>query len=105
MTIENTHGKPNECVGSIETTLLTLGALTGAVSCMCRADYNLPIFLFTYVITNVFKKKDCEGDRDIFCCIILMLWSFFIDVLFFSFVYFKVWESNEFKAIASWEEN
>jgi hypothetical protein len=35
-----------------ETAFLIFGALVGAIGCLTRPDYNLPIFLFTYVITK-----------------------------------------------------
>lgn len=33
------------------------GAFLGAIGCLTRADYNLPIFLFAYITWNYLKVK------------------------------------------------
>lgn len=86
-----------------ETAFLVFGALVGAVGCLTRPDYNLPIFLFTYVITKYFTKG-IEDDKDQFFCLILMAWSFAIDALFFIFVYGEVWDTTAYHTLAKFED-
>ena len=99
------QNKTAGCKESVEKALLGCGILCGMIGCLSRADYNLPIFLFTYVTVNIFKSKSADGDKDIFWCMLLLAFSFLIDVLFFTFVYFEVWKSTEYEAIAKWEDN
>merc|ERR1712194_410613 len=105
MPLLDEENKKANCKESVEKSLLGCGILAGMVGCMARADYNLPIFLFTYVTVTIFKSKNSNGDVALFWCIILMAWSFFIDFLFFTFVYFDVWKSTEYEAIAKWEDD
>ena len=98
-----TQQKSNTCVETTEVVFLILGALIGAIGCLSRPDYNLPIFLFTYVITKYFATS-ADGDKDQLFCIILMAWSFGVDALFIIFVYSDIWESSEYKSLAGWED-
>lgn len=34
------------------------GALLGAIGCLARADYNLPLFLFAYIAWNYLRVRE-----------------------------------------------
>lgn len=42
-------------VGSMIPKIFLGGALFGAIGCLSRADYNLPIFLFAYIAWNYLR--------------------------------------------------
>lgn len=49
----NTHSDSSKT--SFIPTLFLVGALLGAIGCLSRADYNLPIFLFAYITWSQLK--------------------------------------------------
>ena len=44
--------KGNKALASYVPYLFLLGAVIGAIGCLGRADYNLPVFLFAYIAWN-----------------------------------------------------
>ena len=93
----------DSCKEITEVVVLILGAVVASVGCLTRPDYNLPIFLFTLVITRYFTKS-VDDSKDQFFCIILFLWSFAVDVCWLIFVYAEVWDTKEYQALAKWED-
>ena len=94
--------KSSNCKEITEVVFLQLGAVVGAIGCLSRADYNLPIFLFTYVITKYFND-DAMDQVNQFFCLILMMWSFAVDALFLIFVAGDLWATPQWKQLAGWE--
>ena len=74
------------------------GAVIGAIGCLGRADYNLPVFLFGYVAFNYLR-----GHKLLVC--VIFAFSVIIDVLWFIFIYLNVWMRNEYTNLAPWETN
>lgn len=44
--------KGNKALAGYVPYLFLLGAVVGAIGCLGRADYNLPVFLFAYIAWN-----------------------------------------------------
>lgn len=76
--------------------LFLAGAIIGAVGCLGRADYNLPVFLFGYVAFNYLR-----GHKHLVAAI--FLFSVIVDVLWFFFIYLNVWMRDEYAQLAKWE--
>lgn len=76
--------------------LFLTGAVIGAIGCLGRADYNLPVFLFGYVAFNYLR-----GHKHLVAAI--FLFSVIVDVLWFFFIYLNVWMRDEYVDLAKWE--
>ena len=95
--------KQSQCKEITEVAFLQAGSVIGAIGCLARPDYNLPIFLFTYVITKYFKDDAMDYVNQFFC-IILMGWSFAVDIIFLIFIAAELWDSKDYKHLAGWED-
>jgi len=47
--------KPAGGAASFIPYIFLLGAILGAIGCLGRADYNLPVFLFAYIAWNYLR--------------------------------------------------
>ena len=94
--------KKNNCLEITEVVILMFGALVGAIGCLSRPDYNLPIFLFTYVITKYFNDTTMDQVNQFFC-LVLMMWSFAVDALFLVFIAYGLWDMKSWHQLAGWE--
>ena len=56
------------------------------------------------MITKYFATYK-DSDKDQLFCLILMMWSFGVDVLFLIFIYYDIWDTKEYQALAAWEDN
>lgn len=72
------------------------GAVVGAVGCLGRADYNLPVFLFGYVAFSYLR-----GQKHLVAAI--FAFSVIVDLLWFFFIYLNVWMRDEYVNLAKWE--
>lgn len=87
--------------------LFLVGAFLGAIGCLSRADYNLPIFLFAYITwsypkVRLIKFKSFPKLKKVEI-IVLFLFSFFVDVIWFFYISRSIWKSEEYQKLAPWE--
>lgn len=76
--------------------LFLLGAVLGAIGCLGRADYNLPVFLFAYIAWSYLRRQK-------YYVVILFLISMVLDVIWLIFIYIHIWCSDAYFNLASWE--
>jgi hypothetical protein len=76
--------------------LFLTGAVIGAIGCLGRADYNLPVFLFGYVAFNYLR-----GHKHLVAAI--FAFSVIVDLIWFFFIYLNVWMRDEYVNLAQWE--
>ena len=55
--------KGNKALSNYVPYLFLLGAVIGAIGCLGRADYNLPVFLFAYIAWNYLAVSSQFNDR------------------------------------------
>ena len=83
------------------------GALLGAIGCLARADYNLPLFLFAYIAWNYLRVSQtsllANLKKQQFYVVALFAFSLFVDIIWFFFINGAVWNSTEYGHLAPWE--
>ena len=95
--------------------IFLLGSFLGAIGCLSRADYNLPIFLFAYIAWN-YLNVSFRFNLNLFSpilitflqrqqvyVILLFVFSLIVDIIWYFFIVRKVWGSDDYIHLAPWE--
>ena len=72
------------------------GALLGAIGCLGRSDYNLPVFLFAFIAWNYLANQ-----KSVVTC--LFAFSLIVDVIWFFVIGWGTWSSDAYAKLAPWE--
>lgn len=76
--------------------LFLVGAALGALGSVGRADYNLPVFLFAFVVWHYLPNQQLNA-------MILFAFSLLVDFIWLVAVGRATWGSKAYKALAPWE--
>ena len=78
--------------------LYLLGGFISLIANLTKTDVNLAIFAFLYVASIYMPGQKLHG-------IYLLIFSLIVDVFWIIFVQIKVYSSDEYFALAPWENN
>lgn len=76
--------------------LFLLGAVLGAIGCLGRADYNLPVFLFAYIAWSYLRRQK-------YYVVLMFIASIALDFIWFFFIYLAIWCTDDYSNLAGWE--
>lgn len=100
--------------------LFLVGAIVGAVGCLSRPDYNLPVFLFSYIVWHYLEDKTHDVPYTAITAgglnnmvdglkskknriVVLLIWSLIVDVLWSFYIAMRSWNSTAYEQLANWE--
>lgn len=80
-----------------------VGAVVGAIGCLGRADYNLPVFLFAYIAWSYLRVTSVNRQSHKYIVMVVFVYSLIIDALWFVFIYLIIINSDDYDSLAPWE--